>query len=274
MNKFVVVIFQDETKAYQAVRELQELHQEGSVTVFATVVAQRETNGELSVKEKSSAGPVGLGVGAVLGALLGVFGGPVGAAIGLAAGGVAGGTVDIVQSGVSGEFLEEVRRDVAPGNFAVIAEVSEDWLTPLDTRMEALGGVIVRERRLDFVDDLIEKQASTRKAEFAQWKLERASQQAERMQSKLNAGVERAQKKLEHTADEARQRLDQTKQELQAKLHALEEQAAKAKPETKALISQRVAELRGDFAEREQKLARAYDLTREALATGPKEVRP
>jgi uncharacterized membrane protein len=274
MNKFVVVVLQDETKAYQAVRELNELHQEGMLTVFATVVARREADGTLRVKQKNDAGPIGLGVGAVLGALVGVFAGPVGAAIGLAAGSVAGGSVDILQAGVSHEFTEDVKRDLTPGKFAVIAEVSEDWLAPLDTRMEALGGSIIRERRVDFVDEILEKKASSRKAEFAQWKTERASEKADRMQARLTVAVERAKKKLEHTAGQAQQRLAETKQELQAKLHTLELQAAKAKPETKVRIGDRILELRSDFAEREKKLNRAYDLAREALAGSSKEARP
>jgi uncharacterized membrane protein len=274
MNKFLVIIFPDETKAYEGVRELHDLHQEGTVTVFATAVVQRETNGSLTTKQKMTEGPIGLGLGAVFGALAGLFAGPVGAAVGLAAGSVAGGSVDLVQAGVSREFLEEVRRDLAPGKFAVIAEVSEDWVAPIDTRMGALGGAVVRERRLDFVDDLIEKKTNARKDEFAQWKLERATEKAERMQSKLMDGVERARNRLEYSADEARVRLHETKEEIEAKLEALGEQAAKANPEVKARITQRIAELRTDFAEREQKLCRAYDLAREALRGAPGEVRP
>ena len=40
---------------------------------------------------------------------------------------------------------------------------------------------------------------------------------------------------------------------------------AKAKPDVKSRIEQRIADVRKDFAEREQKLTRAYKLTQEAL---------
>lgn len=49
---------------------------------------------------------------------------------------------------------EKKERDLAPGKCAVIAESSEEWLTPLDTRMEELGAKIVRiaEIRSDFTE--------------------------------------------------------------------------------------------------------------------------
>jgi hypothetical protein len=80
-------------------------------------------------------------------------------------------------------FVQEVQRDLKPGTFAVVAEVSEEWTAPLDTRMEAVGGTVARERRWDFIDDLIEKRTNARKAEFAEWKAERAGAKAQRMQS-------------------------------------------------------------------------------------------
>jgi hypothetical protein len=48
-------------------------------------------------------------------------------ALGLAAGGAVGGVRDLRQAEVSDEFLETVQRDLTPGKFAVVAEVSEDW---------------------------------------------------------------------------------------------------------------------------------------------------
>ena len=264
-NKFVIVVFPDEAKAYEGVRTFQDLHQEGSVTVYGTVVVQRDAKGGLTVKQRSDEGPLGTGVGALTGGLIGLFGGPVGVAVGLVAGGVAGSWRDYLQAEVSDEFLEDVQRDLTPGKYAVIAEVSEDWIAPVDSRMEALGGKVVREGREDFIDDLIEKRVDAARAELAQREAEHAGARAKRMESKLESKIEDVRQKLQRTAEKTRERLDHTKEEMEAKLQALEEQSARANPEVRGRVQQRIAQLRKEFQAREQKLARAYQLTQEAL---------
>jgi len=265
MNKFVVVVFPDEAKAYEGAREFQEIDRAGSATVFGTVVVKREANGTLTVKQRSDSGPLGLGVGALTGGLIGLFGGPVGMAIGLAAGSVAGSWRDYIHADVSDEFLDTVQSDLTPGKFAVIAEVSEDWVVPIDVRMEALGGKVTREGREDFTDDLMERRVGALKAELAERKAERAGSKAQKMERKLETNVASTQARLQRTAEKARQRLDHTKQEMEAKVQKLEEQAAKATPEIKGRIQQRITELRTEYDGREQKLNRAYQLAQEAL---------
>ncbi len=58
-------------------------------------------------------------------------------------------------------------------------------------------------------------------------------------------------------------RLDSAKEELAAKLEALSAQAAGANPEIRERI-ERVLDVRNEFAEREQKLNHARELTRQA----------
>lgn len=265
MNKFIVAGFRDETKAYEGVRALKELHAEGSVTVYGTAVVQRDAKGSLAIKQWSDRGPVGLGVGALVGGLIGMFGGPVGAVIGMAGGGLVGTWRDLLHAEVSDEFLEALEKELAPGRFAVVAEVSEEWTTPIDVRMEALGGIVVRTWREDFVEDLIEKRVAARKAEVAKWREALAGGRVSPMQSKLAQQIDEARKNLQSVAEKARERLDHTKEEMGAKLQALEAQAVKAKPEIKNRVQQRITEIRKDFGEREKKLTRACELMKEAL---------
>jgi len=49
MSEFAVVIFHDERKAYEGLHALQELHAEGSLTVYGTTVVQRDASGKLSI---------------------------------------------------------------------------------------------------------------------------------------------------------------------------------------------------------------------------------
>jgi hypothetical protein len=52
---------------------------------------------------------------------------------------------------------------------------------------------------------------------------------------------------------------------MNAKVQALQQQAAKARPEVKARIDQRIDEIREELQSREQKLNHAYELAQEAL---------
>jgi uncharacterized membrane protein len=265
MSKFVVSIFEDEAKAYEGVRALQELHREGSVTMYGVAVVEREENGALTRKVQADEGPIGTGVGMLLGGMIGLFGGPIGAAAGMATGGLAGGWRDFLQAEVNEEFLEAVGAELSPGKFAVIAEVAEAWDVALDSRIAALGGTVVREQREEFIEDLIEKRVDARKAAFEQWKNDRATAKAEKMEEKLEERINDARDKLQRTAEKAKTRLEQTKEEMEEKLKALEEQTRMAKPEAKEKIEHRIAEIREQFGQRERKLEHAYELAQEAL---------
>jgi uncharacterized membrane protein len=276
MNRFVVLVFGDEARAYKGLHALWELHSEGTITVFGTAVVAREKDGKLTVRQQADEGPLGLGVGTLTGTLLGVFGGPVGVAVGALAGGMIGGLTDIAAAEVSAEFVDDVKRDLAPGKFAIVAEVAEDWLVPLELSVAELQGTVIREPRAAYVDALVERSVEARKAEFEQWKADRrsdlarwkaehASSTAELSEKALEAKLERARNKLQRTVDNARDVLDRTKAEMEAKVHALEEQANRATPDAKKRIQGRIVEVRRDLEEREKKLTRAFELTREAL---------
>jgi hypothetical protein len=43
------------------------------------------------------------------------------------------------------DLLEFVARELAPGTFALVAEVREEWISPIDGHMEPLGGRVVCE---------------------------------------------------------------------------------------------------------------------------------
>jgi hypothetical protein len=64
-----------------------------------------------------------------------------------------------IYADVTDEFMREFVRELQPANCAVIADVLEDWTTPIDVQMRQLGGRVVREPRRGFVNHLMEKQA-------------------------------------------------------------------------------------------------------------------
>jgi uncharacterized membrane protein len=264
MSKFIVVIVPDETKAYEGSRALRELHAEGSLTLYGMAIVAKAANGNLSVKQSVDEGPLGTAVGSLTGGLIGLLGGPVGAAIGLGAGAWLGMLRDLTHLGVGGDFLDKVSHELTPGRVAIVAEISEDWVTPLDTRMSVLGGTVVRTWRADFEDQMIREEVAASKAELAQLQAEYQQATAEN-KAKLKARIDEVQAKAKAASDRLQVRVKQIEQETDARIKALQEQAAKAKGDAKAKFDTRIAELRADGERRSRQLKEAWGLTKAAL---------
>src|SRR4029077_1549353 len=131
-------------KAYEGKRALQQLDSEGSISVYAYAVVTKNADGTASVKQGDDVGPIGTLVGTSLASLIGVLGGPVGVAAGAAAGMAAGSALDLNNIRVATDFIDDVQEALAPTNVALVAEVDEEWTSPVDTRMEAIGGNVHR----------------------------------------------------------------------------------------------------------------------------------
>jgi uncharacterized membrane protein len=72
MDKMLVAVFDNESKAYEGSRILRELDAEGSIEVFAISVIVKDASGKVTVKEVADQGPVGTAVGLFAGCLLGL----------------------------------------------------------------------------------------------------------------------------------------------------------------------------------------------------------
>lgn len=263
MNKYLVVTFATEDKAYEGVRALKELDAEGSLTLYGMEVVARDATGALKVKQAADVGPLGMGLGGLLGGLVGLIGGPVGVAMGVAGGSVLGGMGDLVKSGVSSSFVEEVSRRLTPGKTAVIAEVDEGWITPLDTRMEALGADVLREWSADVEDEYCTAQIAARRAELAKLKAEIAQATQDR-RARLQAKIDDASARLQAAAQEADRRLELRQQATSAKIEALSQRIEAKRTEDEAATQQRIKDLRAEYALRKAKLVQAHALARES----------
>lgn len=265
MSKFVVVVLPDEKKAYEALHAIKSLDAEGTVTFYGAAIVARKPDGTLDVKQAVDDGPLGMATGTLVGGLVGLLAGPAGAAVGLTAGALAGGVRDIFHAGVSEDFVDKVTRELDPGKYALIAEVSEDWVAPIDMKMESLGGKVMREYRDEFVDEMLANRAEAARTELQQRKAELSSKFAEKYGNKLQKRLDETKQDLRKTATKARERLDLKKKEINAKLTALQAQAAKSKADTKARIDKTIVDIRTDMAAREQKLNQAAELIDQAL---------
>ena len=264
MSKMLVVVFDDEKTAYKGATALAELHREGSISVYAGAVVARDSAGKVSVKHDVTDAPVGTGIGVMTGALIGLLAGPEGALVGAAAGGLMGAVADLINLGVGTDFLDEVSARLEPGKVAVVAEVGETWVTPVDTRMEALGGTVHRRYRVDVEDEQIERDIAAAKQEWNDLKDEVKTANAEN-KAKLQAKMDATRNKLQAVGDRAKSKLDAIEKELDQKVAAVKKQMSTAKAETKAKLEQRTEQIKADYAVRSSKLKASWELSKEAL---------
>ncbi|HXW13255.1 MAG TPA: DUF1269 domain-containing protein [Terriglobia bacterium] len=228
MDRMLVVVFDTEPKAYEGKKALTQLEGEGSIVVYAYAVVGRNADGTTVVRESDDPGPLGTLVGTSVGALIGLLGGPVGAALGAAAGLAAGGTVDLDNARIGEDFLDDVRQQLQPGKFAVVAEVQEDWTTPVDTRMEAIGGKVTRRALSEVKQTVNEEDVAAMKADLAQMKAEHAKAHADR-KAKLQEKIHQLDSKIQAQLEKAKQKRKAAEAQAKAKVQVLKAKAAALK---------------------------------------------
>ena len=152
-NKILVSVFDSERTAFEGLTALKDLHRDGDITLYASTVIAKDPSGTVSVRQAADRGPIGTLVGIVTGGLVGLLGGPAGVAVGAYVGGFGGLMYDLFNAGVSMDFVDEVAASLTPGKAAVVADVDETWVTPIDTRLGALGGTTFRRLPGEVIDD-------------------------------------------------------------------------------------------------------------------------
>ena len=253
MEKLLVAVFDNEPQTYEGSRALKELDTEGSITIYAESVIKKNADGTVSVMQAEGDFPVRTVGGTAVGSLIGLLGGPVGFGIGAVAGALAGSIGDLYVAGVNADFLDDVSATLTPGKCAVVADVSEEWVTPVDSRMEAVGGVVFRSLKTTVEDDQRARDVAEFKDEIAQLKAEHTKAQADR-KAKLQARIDSVNAKIQEKLDQAKQRSEQIRVETDAKVQALQQKAAKAQGDAKKAIDARIAQLRGEYEERSRRL--------------------
>ena len=227
MDRMLVVVFDDESKAYEGKEALLQLDSEGSITAYGYAIVAKDSDGTPTVKEGNDSGPLGTLTGTALGSLIGLLGGPVGLVMGATVGFTAGATVDLNNARISGDFIEDVTEALLPNRVALIAEIEEDWTTPVDTRMEVLGGTVFR-RALSDVEDTIEAEhVAAIKADIAQMKAEHAQAHTDR-KAKLHEKINQLNSKLQAHLQKAKEQRQAVEREAQIKADILKAKAKAA----------------------------------------------
>ena len=148
----IAVAFDADVNAYAALTKLKELDAQDQIEVHEAVVAQRATDGTLTVKDQvGSPELVGTAGGGLTGLLVGILGGPVGVLIGGSTGLLVGSLFDLDEADQVETSLGQLSKSVAPGATAVLAVVTEPSPEIVDAAMAALGGTVLR-RSVDEVE--------------------------------------------------------------------------------------------------------------------------
>jgi uncharacterized membrane protein len=228
MDRLLVVVFDAESKACEAKKALHELDREDVIAVFDQAVVARNKDGSATVRQSDGLTPVRTLGGTVLGALIGLLGGPVGVGLGAGLGMAAGAAMDVSNARICEDFVEDVREKLTPEKFALVAEISEDSISPVDTRMEALGGTVYRRALKEVKRTFHDDNVAAMKADRAQLTAEQAKAHADR-KAKLQEKINELDSKIEARIERAKQRRQAAEAQEKAKAELLQARAAAMK---------------------------------------------
>jgi uncharacterized membrane protein len=228
MERMMVAVFDDESKAYQGKEALMGLDAEGSIEVLAHAVVVKQADGTVKVKEGDDTAVLSTLVGTSVGSLIGMLGGPAGMALGATAGFTAGAVKAMDDLRIGDDFIEDVTTKLQPGRVALIAQIDEEWIAPVDTRMEQLGGTVYRRALADVREAVDEKEIAAMKADLAQMKAEQAEAQAD-LKAKLQGKITQLESRIQTRLQKAKDRRAAAERKEQEKVAALKAKAAAAR---------------------------------------------
>jgi uncharacterized membrane protein len=155
-DNVIVVQFDEPSKAYQALSELNRIGREGRVDVKSAVLLERTKDGKVQVPEGSdNVAGLYLASGGLLGMLVGALAGPVGVLFGGAIGVMGGGAAELDRGGDQDVALEVIGRRIQPGSPALVAEVAEPAEEVINGTMAPLGGKVTRVPAADVYAEVV-----------------------------------------------------------------------------------------------------------------------
>jgi uncharacterized membrane protein len=263
MNKILVSTFDSEEAAFEGLSALKDLHRDGDITLYASSVIAKDADGVVSVRQEADRGPIGTLVGIVTGGLVGVLGGPVGIAVGAYIGGVGGLLLDLFTEGMGMDFVDEASAALTPGKAAVVADIDETWVTPVDTRLGALGGITYRRYTGEVIDEQLVRETDAARSELQRLRHELHEATGD-TKANVEAAIGRQQDKLEALVGRVDKALERQQAEFQARLATLQSQRTQAKERQQQRIDARIAELKASHEARKAKLEEARRLAKES----------
>jgi uncharacterized membrane protein len=195
MERMLVAIFEDESRARKASDALQHMGDDGVIAVHTVRIFSRQRDGAITSENIYDALPEGTMGATAVGSLLGLLGGPIGLAVGAAGGMLIGATADYAKSRVTKDFAQQVADELTVGRTAIVAEVDEESTDSVDGRLHELGATIFRRDLSDVADSDYELEATRVKANLAQAKAKLTDRTA-RLHAKADSVIAKLEKKV------------------------------------------------------------------------------
>ena len=258
----IVAVYDNEAGAYQALTSLRSLHDDGDITLYASAVLAKNDKDEVVVIQADEEDYVGTVVGIVSGATVGFLAGPVGAAAGLAIGSLTGFVFDLSKLDTDIDFTESVSGHLASGEVAVIADVEEEWETPVDTELSKNGGIVFRMLRTEVMEEQLSREAEALKKELQALK-DKWSKSAN---DKIAADMITVKQKLKALQKRTDNKIKSVKENMHKKVDNLNQQIKDSSDEKKENLKRRFAQIKSNLDSRNAKLKTAASLTAEALS--------
>ena len=257
MNKIIFVSFKNEKQALEGARAMREVR---TNVLHAGAIIAQDPNGKVVVRQSVVDRPASTLGGLFMGNLVGLLG-PAAVAIDGGSGALLGAAIDAAKSGITTEFLQTIQKELASGKTGIIAEIDEEWESPIDLRMAPLGGTVFRQTRAQAEDAFFEKEIDAHQWELAN--LEREKEASAKTQEKEESRLEHArlQAKIEATKDQIQEKQNQlaeriksVRQEGEERIAFLQEEMTEADAEAKDQLSNRLKDIRTEYELRAKKL--------------------
>ena len=258
MNELLVAIFNSEDAALKGMQTLQQLHEEGGISLYASALIVSGSDGKISVKQQSDPSPLGTALGLLTGGLIGIFGGPAGSAVAASLGGYVGLLADGAHHGVNLKFMDEVSKTLSAGKAAVLAEIEESWTSLLEPRLEKQGATVLRQFRADVVESQFSQESEALQEQLKLLEHDVVNANVASREA-LQKSIRDVKQRLEAIRDRAKAEIDRRKVETDLKLKVLRGQAQTAAADARTRIKKRIADAEADFEMRQKRLAQARD---------------
>ena len=137
MDAPTVVTFPDLECAFNALKASQSM-------VSGSVVATKDMNGNLLLKENTREENGGAIAGAFIGGLAGL---PLGAAatiLGALGGALIGASADFINGGGEAGLIKDIGRELKPGEAVLVLDMTQNHMADFESLMKEVGGTVMR----------------------------------------------------------------------------------------------------------------------------------
>lgn len=272
MDKILFVSFKKENQAGDAEWVLRDLHGTRAITLYADAIIAKDIGGKIAVRQSAVDHPFATVGGPLLINLLSLLG-PAAVALDKGSGALVGAAINAAVAGITTEFVQTIEHELASGKTGLIAEIDEEWENPLDVRMEALGGSVFRQTRVQLEDALFEKEIEAEQAQLASLESERkASAKAEEKRTsaqtnaRLQKKIDAINRKLEKKQNELSDRIQSIIDEAEGKISLIQGQMTTADNEAKSELDHRLKDIQAECQLRKKKLSEALERFKRAHA--------